>query len=127
MTTVSAGLAGKTILVIEDEYFIASDLKRALIAAGATVVGPVGGLAEGRALAAAHELHAAVLDVNLEGAMTYPLADDLVARGIPILFVTGYDDWAMPEAYRATPRIAKPFNMEGVLDAIAGLIAEEKK
>ena len=120
------GLAGKNILVVEDEYFIASDLKRALLGAGATVVGPVGG-SEGHALAAGLKLDAAVLDVNLEGATTYPIADDLTARGVPFVFVTGYDEWAMPESYRGTPRIAKPFTMENVLEMVESLVAEEKK
>lgn len=114
----SAGLSGKRILVIEDEYFIASDLKRALTAAGAEVAGPSGRVSEGLALSAGPHLDAALLDVNLEGEFSFAIADELAARGVPYVFVTGYDDWSLPEAYRAAPRVAKPFQLTVVLDTL---------
>jgi len=116
-------LAGKSILVVEDEYFVADDLKRALSAQGATVIGPIGQIDRALTVGSEERFDAAVLDVNLEGATTYALADRLAERGIPCLFVTGYDGWAMPEAYRKAPRVAKPFAMQTVIDTIAAIIA----
>ena len=75
-----AALAGKRILVVEDEYFIASDLKRALAAVGATPVGPAGDPARGQALLDQGPVDGALLDVNLEGATSYPVADRLAAE-----------------------------------------------
>lgn len=118
----SNGLAGKHVLVIEDEYFIAADLKRALAAAGAEVVGPSGDLAAGLALLDARPIDVAVLDVNLEGDFSYAIADALTARDVPFLFVTGYDGWALPEAYRDAPRIAKPFLLHAVVERVAELV-----
>lgn len=115
-------LAGRRIMVVEDEYFVASDLKRALLADGAEVVGPTGDVTSGLALADAREIDAAVLDVNLEGADSYPIAEVLRARGVPFVFVTGYDAWAMPEQYREVPRLGKPFRMGAVIDRVATMI-----
>lgn len=115
-------LANRRILVVEDEYFIASDMKRALRNADAVVIGPTGDLDRGLQLAQDEAIDGAVLDVNLGDATTYPLADELAARGTPFLFVTGYDGWSMPERYRDAPRIAKPFAMPAVLEAVAQIM-----
>ena len=115
-------LAGKRILILEDEYFIASDLERALEKAGAVVVGPVGDLAKGLALAEAEAIDAAVLDVNLGGNVSYAVAEKLADRAVPYMFLTGYDAWSLPDAYRSTPRVAKPFPMRAVLDRIGQLV-----
>ena len=118
---VTTGLAGKRILVVEDEYFIAADLKRALGQRGAAVVGPVADLAAGLEMARTEPLDAAILDVNLEGAFSYPLADRLAAAGVPHLFLTGYDPWALPEAYRDRPRVAKPFVLGALIETVERL------
>ena len=114
-------LSGKRILVVEDEYFIASDLQRILSAEGAEVVGPAGDLAAGIGFAQQGSFDAAILDVNLCGAVSYPIIDQLRQSGTPLLLLTGYDEWAIPEAYRDTPRIAKPFSVRHLLSMVAGL------
>ncbi|MBN8808250.1 MAG: response regulator [Sphingomonas sp.] len=121
----AGNLAGKRILVVEDEYFIASDLKAALTRADAIVVGPAGNLDRALALAEG-EVDAALLDVNLEGSFSYAIADRLAARDVPYLFLTGYDSWALPDAYRDAPRAAKPFSTPAVLDMVERLIVTEK-
>ena len=114
-------LAGKRVLVIEDEWLIAADLARALAAAGARLIGPVGDLATG--LRRAEEpLDAAVLDVNLDGTRSFPVADRLAGRGIPFVFVTGYDGWALPDHHRHAPRITKPFAPGRAVEAIGALL-----
>jgi DNA-binding response OmpR family regulator len=114
---------GKHILVVEDEYFIASDLKRALQAHGATIIGPVGGVDKALDLIAREPIDAAVLDVNLDGADSFPVADRLGDKAVPYMFVTGYDEWALPEKYRAVPRIAKPFQVSSILLGVSALLA----
>ena len=76
------GLAGKRILIIEDEYFIASDIKRALTGVGAVAVGPAGTLESALALAE-EDIDLALLDVNLEGEHSYPIANRLRDRAVP--------------------------------------------
>ena len=118
-------LASKRILVVEDEYYIASDLKRALEKEGATVLGPVGDLAAGLRLAD-ESLDGAVLDVNLDGENTFAIADHLAERGVPWLFVTGYDGWAIPEPYGQAPRVSKPFSMPRVMETVMMLVSERQ-
>ena len=118
----TALLAGKRVLVAEDEYFIAEDLKRALCAAQVIVVGPVANLGEARALAAGSEIDAAILDVNLCGEKSYPLADELIARAIPCMFVTGYDRAGIPQQYRDVPGVTKPFEMRVAIEMLERIV-----
>jgi CheY-like chemotaxis protein len=102
-------LNGRRILVVEDEYMIAADLSLSLEELGAVVVGPAGSVADALALAAGEpELDAAVLDVNLGSEKAFPVADALLARGVPFVFATGYDDWIIPAGYQDAPRFQKP-------------------
>ena len=117
-------LHGKRILIVEDEYFIAACLRDALKQADAEVVGPAGQLDEAMKLAE-QDVDIALVDVNLDGSMSFALADRLAERAVPYIFVTGYDDWALPTAYRDAPRIAKPFDEAAVLARIGAMIGEE--
>jgi DNA-binding response OmpR family regulator len=115
-------LDGRRILLVEDEYFIADDLKRALCGRGVRVVGPVPDLAAGLELARHEELDAAILDVNLGGEMSYPIADELGERGVPFLFTSGYDDATLNRAYCRVTLIEKPFDVEAVMAALIELV-----
>jgi CheY-like chemotaxis protein len=119
-----AALAGKRILVVEDEYFVASELKKQLLRAQAEVVGPVADATAGCRLAEAEALDGAVIDVNLNGETSYMLADRLTAAGIPHLFVTGYDGSSLPEAYRATPRLTKPYAEAVMIATVSALCGQ---
>ena len=101
---------GRRILVVEDDFLIAQDLQRALEALGAVVLGPVPRVADALAMLEGEAVQpdAATLDVNLDGEMVYPLADDLRARGVPFLFVTGYDAGSIPRDYAEVPVCEKP-------------------
>ncbi|WP_294235899.1 response regulator [uncultured Sphingomonas sp.] len=118
-------LSAKRILVVEDEYFIARDLERALRAADAIVVGPVATLEQGLTLAETQAIDAAVLDVNLEGERAFEIADRLSARDVPWTFLTGYDEWALPAPYRSASIVAKPFQVDRVIRAIGALIPDK--
>lgn len=114
-------LSGCRILIVEDEYFIASDLKRAIHEAGGEMVGPVGCLDDALRRVVSDRIDAAVLDINLDGADTYPVVEALLTQLVPFLFLTGYDAWAMPERYRAYPRLAKPAPVDSVIKALSEL------
>lgn len=108
-------LHGCEILIVEDEYIIALDLAQSLEELGATVIGPVASVAQALSIISTRDKpHAAVLDVNLGNEKVFPVADELVARGIPFLFATGYDHWVIPEEYRAVPRCQKPIDIRAV-------------
>ena len=114
-------LAGKTILVVEDEYFQAEDLEQALVKAGARLAGPCPSVAAGRIALDGEPIDAAVLDINLGGEDVYALAEILDTRKIPFLFATGYDRASLPRSYRGIPVLEKPFGIEQLLDALVGL------
>lgn len=118
-------LKNKRILIVEDEYFIATDLSRLLAAHGAIIVGPVGDLPAGLHLADREPLDAALLDVNLGGTFCYPIADRLLSADVPHLFLTGYDGSALPADYRHAPRIAKPFSSHRLIAAMGKLFDKE--
>jgi len=104
-------LTGLRILVVEDTMLIAELIRDELEGCGCTVIGPVGHLDQGLALASDGPLDGAFLDVNLNGESCYPIAEALEGRGVPFVFVTGYDDLAtLPPQYRSTPRLSKPFD-----------------
>ncbi len=114
------GVAGKRLLIVEDEYIIAADLAYLLEQAGAEVVGPAGTVADALILlqAEAGRLDGAVLDVNLRDERVYPVADALSASHIPFLFATGYDPEDMPAHYADVPRWRKPIDAAALVRTI---------
>ena len=80
-------------------------------------------LADGLALAREGGFDAAMLDVNLAGERSFPIADVLRARDIPFLFATGYGLRGIEEAYRASPVLQKPFRAQELGAALEALVA----
>ncbi len=89
-------LVGKRVLIVEDEMLVALMIEEFLLELGCRTVGPCGNVANAVQAAQTETLDLAVLDVNLAGEKVYPVADVLVARQIPFLFVSGYGDGAIP-------------------------------
>lgn len=77
---------------------------------GCTVVGPVGSVARALEIIELEAPEAAMVDVNLNGELSYPVADALRARSIPFLFSTGYDRSRLREGYDALPMLQKPYH-----------------
>jgi CheY-like chemotaxis protein len=114
-------LAGKRILVVEDEAMIAAMIEDMLRQLGATVVGPAGTIAKGLVLAETEALDAALLDVNVRDERIDPIADILKGRGIPMLFATGYGARAMVDAPGASV-IDKPFTEEKLASELTKIL-----
>ena len=85
-------LAGRRILVVEDEALVALDLEMTLQAAGAEVVGPCLRLARALREVETPNIDAAILDIRLGAEESYPVADRLHARGVAIVFHSGHAD-----------------------------------
>jgi DNA-binding NtrC family response regulator len=116
-------LTGRRVLVVEDEYLLASDLAAALERESAEVIGPVPSVAQAMALIAARpDIELALLDVNLGGELVYPVADALAERGVPFLLLTGYEANAIPSRYESVPRLEKPVRTANVMLAIGQAI-----
>lgn len=105
-------LAGKCVLLVEDEYIVAMMAEDMLAALGATVVGPAGSLATGLALARREHLDAAVLDINIQDTTVDPIADVLASRMIPFIFATGYGSPALRERSQQAPLLDKPYSVD---------------
>lgn len=120
---------GLHILIVEDNYFVASALAQRLQDHGAIVIGPVGTLPSALELVDKHgfQLNGASLDVNLNGRLVFPVADALIALRIPIVFSTGYDLRAIPKDYRDIPRCEKPIDSETVARQLLGRAAQHRQ
>lgn len=105
-------------MIVEDEYFLADDLARGFRKAGIGIVGPVPTLAKALALAESQRIDMAVLDIKLDDDMVYTVADALLGRGVPVVFVTGYEASAIPARYADVPRCEKPVSVEHVIEAL---------
>lgn len=97
------------VLIVEDEALIALDVEYALQRHGHLAVGPAGSVAEARRLILSSTLDAAILDINLGGEEVFPVADALVDRGIPFLFMTGYGSAVLPPRHGGRLVATKPF------------------
>jgi len=103
---------GKRILVVEDWLVVAQEIETLLTELGCTVVGAIPRLSAALEYARKEPLDAAILDVNLNDEEVFPVADELLMRGIPFIFMTGYDEQALPPEFREWPRLEKPFSAE---------------
>lgn len=120
-------LSGQHILVIEDEMLVAMLLKDILADLGCTVVGSAVQVEQALAMIeATGALDAAVLDINLNGQKSYPVADALIARGVPFLFATGYGGDSVMDGYRSFPLLQKPFRLSELADALAKLLTSKE-
>ena len=111
------------ILVVEDEYALAQELRRELERVGAVVLGPEPSVS--RALARVDGeccIDAAVLDVNLDGEPVFPVAAALAARKAPFMFTTGYQDVVVKTRYPEAPICDKPIDTQCLLDALQELL-----
>lgn len=111
-------LADLRILVVEDEVLIALEIEERLQRLGCEIVGPVGRLERALELARSTALDGALLDVNVKGGLVYPVAEELLARQVPVIFSTGYAPDTLPPVFRSLPCLRKPFGT-GQLETVA--------
>jgi CheY-like chemotaxis protein len=112
------------ILVVEDEMTIALLIEDMLIDLGHEVVELAMRLPQAMHLAATAAIDFAILDVNLDGRMSFPVADLLRERGVPFIFATGYGSAGLDEHYRGSaPVVKKPFRLQDLRSAIDSMAA----
>ena len=70
----------------------------------------------------AHAFDVALVDVNLNGSKSYPVADALAARGVPFVFSTGYSGQTLDDGYRDRPVLGKPYSEARLVAILAELL-----
>jgi PAS domain S-box-containing protein len=117
-------LPGARVLLLEDEALTAIAMAQAVEAAGYQVLGPVGRVQDAIDMAQTTRSDAAVLDVNLLGQRSFPIARTLNAMGVPFLFCTGYNSLNdADESLKQAPVLTKPVSPADLINAIATLLA----
>jgi DNA-binding response OmpR family regulator len=114
-------LAGERVLIVEDRYLIASELAHEVDRLGGSVLGPAKDLASAADIVAREDVQIALLDVNVDGEMIFPLAEALADRGVPFIFITGYDREGLPAAWQERPQLRKPVDHRRLSEQLAVL------
>jgi CheY-like chemotaxis protein len=127
MASLDISPGSRRVLVVEDEIMIRMLLEDMLEDLGFKVALSAGRVDEAISLAREGEFDVAILDVNLDGELVYPVADVLAARGLPFAFSTGYGESGMPDIYRDRPTLQKPFQLAGLEKALTDLLASREK
>ena len=114
--TTGGNIAGKSVLIVEDNMLLAYDLAQTVSRLGAAIIQTAASLKEGLELARSGYFDVAIMDLSLRGEPCFPIASQLQARAIPFLFVSGYNSAVdMPEEHQTIPLLSKPVE-ECVLD-----------
>ena len=115
---------GATVLVLEDETLVSMMVEDMLMDLGCEIVGPFARLYQAMAAVnAGTPIDLALLDVNLGGERSFPLAQLLSEKGVPFVFTTGYDESGMPDPWRGRPSLRKPFMMHEMATVLKSALA----
>lgn len=116
-------LNGQRVLVVEDDWFIASYVTEALEQAGAAIVGPVASASDAlKRLDEEPPPHAATLNVRLLDGDSLPVAQRLAELDVPFLFLSAQTAMSLPPEMAARPRLEKPFAAWQVIEAVGGML-----
>jgi CheY-like chemotaxis protein len=116
-------LEGARALIVEDEAIIAMTAEDMLDQLGCVTVASVSTLAGALAAAKSGGFDFALLDINLNGAESLPVAALLKKAGIPFVFTTGYGSAVRGEAHEDAPLVTKPYRTKDLAAAIAMALA----
>jgi DNA-binding response OmpR family regulator len=115
------------VLIVEDDFLLASYSAKVLENEGARIVGPAASVEKALALLGSETPDAAILDVNLNGETTLAVADALRVRGVPFIVVTGYgEDDLQSDVLRDAQRLEKPVQAKILLQALAERISKDR-
>lgn len=117
---VSDRIAGKCVLVVEDDYMLAREVCNDLKSHGVHVLGPAPTVHYANLIIGKRRLDGAILDIKLFGEEVYELVDVLMARGVPIVFATAYQSEHIDARYRSVDTIHKPLDLAHLRRKVAG-------
>ncbi|WMT90236.1 response regulator [Pelagibacterium sp. H642] len=107
----ASDIAGKCVLVVEDDYVLAREVCNDLKSHGVHVLGPAPTVHYANLIIGKRRLDGAILDIKLFGEEVYELVDVLTARGVPIVFATAYQDDRIDARYRSVDTLHKPLDL----------------
>jgi len=117
-------LQGLKVLIVEDESMVSMLMADMLQDLGCTVVGTVARFDDAlRQATNDPAFDVALLDVNLNGKQTFPIAEQLAARGVRFIFATGYGEGILPQSLQGGPILQKPFELEALQKALRRAVA----
>jgi CheY-like chemotaxis protein len=114
------------ILVVEDEALIAMEIEAQLLRLRYVVLGPLAALDEALEAARSLSMDGALLDVNIKGGKIFPVADVLLARGIPVILSTGVGFEHLPPHLRVVTCLRKPFSARQLEAAVTEVFADSE-
>lgn len=117
-------LAGRSVLVVEDEFMVLMNIESALADFGCTSVAVAATVDQALALLRAQNFDLAMLDANLDGKSSSPIADVLAAKGVPFVFSTGYRNPHLGGYHGNRPVLMKPYRDEQLAEVFARLLAD---
>lgn len=118
-------LAGRRVLVVEDEMLVSLLIEDMLAEEQCTIVGPYSQIADALEAARTEALDLAILDVNIAGTEVYPVAEILAARHVPFLFLSGYGRDAIPDDHPEWRVCSKPFRLQELVDMLVEQLGEQ--
>jgi DNA-binding response OmpR family regulator len=110
------------ILIIEDEPMLSSSIEDMGRELGCHIVGPAARLDHALTLALQSDIDVAVLVINVDGSVIYPVADVLRFRGIPFFFSVGDDFRPLPQRFEGSPTLPKPFSTQALSNALGEIL-----
>ena len=113
-----------SVLLVEDEFLIAMDLQSQLEAAGFPVLGPAASVEQGLALLDQAPVCAAILDMNLQGTTSFPIADRLAGEGTPFMFLSGNDQNRLLDKYSDRTVLRKPIDYRQLFDELKAICGQ---
>ena len=105
-------LSGRRVLVVEDEMLVLIMIEDMLADLGCTSVTSAATVDKALAMTNTQVFDAAILDINLNGHDSHPVAEALSARGVPFVYSTGNTDHGSRNGYSGRPVLKKPFKFE---------------
>jgi CheY-like chemotaxis protein len=125
--TGSGALDGLRVMVVEDEMLVSLLIEDMLADQGCIVVGPFSEVKLAQAAARSEALDLAVLDVNVKGMRTYPVAEELDRRGVPFVFLSGYGETAIPADRPNWKVCSKPLNERELVSMLVQRRAAQRR
>jgi two-component SAPR family response regulator len=119
-------LAERSVLLVEDDIILSTDLAFLLTEAGCKAVVPTTSNAAALSAMVHYIVDVAILDVNIQNEWVFPVANALDAAGIPFLFLTAYSHDSIPAEHRPRPFIQKPHHPDGLVEALVELIEKSQ-